>query len=485
MEEKSRSRQNRGAGGDTAAGSDSAPVTTTGADQRCPRRRLICVVVGLTLLMFAADQTAVATALKQLGTDLGAGVAWVGWTITIHAVGQIIALPLGGRLGDQFGGRRVVIAAMSVFVVLSLACGLAQNIGQLLVCRLMQGFACGALVPSANGIVAHQFGRDRDRALALFTNVFPVGAILGPLLSGLCLELGSWRFSFLAEVPLGSALLVATVALVPDPPRRTVKQVDVTGIILLTTTLLAGMIAVALLGSPGMGAARSVGAAVAATASAVALRGFYRHSLRHPDPVVPIRLLTGREMAPMNLVNTVIGSCALGFSALLPMYAQTRYGLPPLAAGSLLTARAVCIVATSGVAVALLRATGYKPLLLGGMSVTVVGLVTTAVHPPAGISPAVWLTVAVAAMGAGMGLAAPSSSNACMHLVPGDVPAVSGLRLLFRQIGGIMAISSVTAASAGRSNPSTTTAVGFGVLAALMTLTIIVTARLPNHRGRW
>ncbi|NIY69410.1 MFS transporter [Streptomyces malaysiensis] len=485
MDENNLRPTDRSSPGSTADGSASGLVTTTGEFSPLPGRRLVFIVVSLSLLVFALDQAAVATALKTLGADLGVSLAWAGWTITVYAVGQILALPLGGRLSDQFGGRRVVLVAIGAFTVMSLACGLAQNIGQLLACRLVEGLACGALVPATNGIIAHQFGRDRDRALALLTSVFPVGAIVGPLLGGLFITLGSWKVIFLANLPAGATLFVAALAVVPAPPLRTFRHVDVMGILLLTATLLAGMAAIAQLGSLSTSAARPVMAAVPATATVVAGCAFFRRSRRHPEPVVPIRLLTGRGMGPMNLVNTVIGCCALGFSTLVPVYAQTRYALVPLAAGLLLTARAVCVVATSGLAIGLLRRTGYKPLLLGGMSATVLGLVLTAVHPPAGISPTAWLVVATVVMGVGMGLSAPSSSNACMHLVPDDVPAVAGLRLLFRQIGGITTISVVTAVCSTGSNPGVATAIAFGVLAALMSVAILVTARLPNHRGQW
>jgi MFS family permease len=450
-----------------------------------PRRWFVFAVVGLSLLMFAMDQTAVATALTALGRDLGADLAWTGWTITIYSVGQILALPLGGRLSDQFGGRRVFLVAVAVFALTSLACGMAGNLGQLVGCRFLQGLACGVLLPAGSGIVAHAFGRDRDRALALFTSVFPFGAIAGPLLGGLILTVAGWRGIFLISLPIGLVLLVAGHLLVRDPPRKRPQRVDLAGIVLITVMLLTGMTAIARLGSLGSGTAGPLTVAGAALASVAAGWTFVRHARRHPDPVVPLRLLSGGGLGSMNAANVVLGAAALGFSALVPLYAQTRYAMLPLAAGVLLTARAVGMVIASSTAVALLRRTGHRPLLMVGMGAAVTGLALTAVPPAAGLSPALWLGIASAVMGIGMGFAAPASNNAGMHLVPDSVSAMSGLRILFRQLGAIVAVSVTTAVSASSSDPGVATGWAFGVLAVLMAGATVVAARVPNQRGRW
>lgn len=199
--------------------------------------------------------------------------------------------------------------------------------------------------------------------------------------------------------------------------------------------------------------------------------------------MVPWRLIAGRGLGIMNVTNVLFGAAVIGFSALLPLYAQTRYGIAPLAAGALLTGRAAGTIATSGLSVALLRRTGHRPLLLCGMGIIVLGLLLSAVPAP---GPAeVWLLVAATVLGVGMGLTGPAANNAGMHLVPGDVTAVSGLRIMFRQIGGIAAIAATTAAMAASDSPGEAGAVAIGVLAALLAGIALLAARIPNRRGRW
>ena len=122
-------------------------------------------------MMASVDQTIVATALPALQHDLHASVNWSSWTITIYALGQILMMPLAGKLGDQFGRKKIFLGAAVLFTAASLCCGFASNIYLLVGLRGLQALGGGAFMPSATGIVAQQFGRDRDRALGLFSKI--------------------------------------------------------------------------------------------------------------------------------------------------------------------------------------------------------------------------------------------------------------------------------------------------------------------------
>ena len=139
-----------------------------------PRRHLVFAVVAMALFMSAMDQTIVATALNAIQTDLHAELTWSGWTITIYSLGQIIAMPLAGKLGDHFGRKRVFLTAVVVFTSASLACALAGDIYVLVALRAVQAIGGDGLVPSATGIIADHYGPARDRAVGMFTSIFPV-----------------------------------------------------------------------------------------------------------------------------------------------------------------------------------------------------------------------------------------------------------------------------------------------------------------------
>jgi EmrB/QacA subfamily drug resistance transporter len=459
-------------------------ATVEAAPRRAVVRWLVFATVVLAMLMHAIDQTSVATALSAMQTDLGASLAWIGWTITVYSVGQILVLPFAGALGERFGSRRIYLLAVTSFTTMSVLCGLSSGTVELIVGRFLQGLSGGVLLPVATAIVSAEFGKDRDRAIALFSTAFPIGAILGPLAGGLILTFASWREIFFVNVPVGIVLVCLGRALIRETPRTAVGRADLVGIGWLTALLLSGMVAITRIGSFAEGWTGPASVALAASVSLVAGWFLLRHLHRHPAPIIPPRLLTGQRLGLMNLMNVLFGAAVLGFSALLPHYAQIRYGMAPISAGGLLTVRAVFMIILSAVAVSLLRRLGHRPLLLTGMAAMTVSLVLIAL-PPLHSGPELWLSLGAGVMGLGMGLAAPSSANAGMHLVPEQAAAVSGLRVMFRQVGAIVAISVVTAASSAAADPAAANAVAFLALAVVMGGAVALGARIPNQRGRW
>jgi MFS family permease len=185
----------------------------------------------------------------------------------------------------------------------------------------------------------------------------------------------------------------------------------------------------------------------------------------------------------MNLINLVYGAAALGFSALVPLYAQDRYHIAPLGAGTLLTARAVGMIAVAGMAAMALRRTGYRLPMVIGFAVLAGGLVMMALSP--GISPYAWLAIAAAITGFGMGLSVPASNNASLQLAPDQVAAIAGLRGMFRQSGSIIAVSVTTAIIARSSHPGLVQAHVFVVFAVLLIALLPLIRLVPDHHGNW
>jgi EmrB/QacA subfamily drug resistance transporter len=457
-----------------------------------PRRFLVFAIVSIALMMASVDQTIVATALPTLQRDLHTQVNWSTWTITIYALGQILMMPLAGKLGDQFGRKRVFLIAVIVFTAASLCCGLAGNIYLLIALRLVQALGGGAFMPSATGIVAQMFGPERDRALGLFSSIFPIGGIIGPVLGGVFVTYWTWRGIFLVNVPAGLLLLVLGAIFIPASVRRPDQSLDIRGVLLLGATLLSAMLGLAYLGSApsGTGAATthtslsSPEFLVPEAVAAVALVAFVRHSARAEAPFIPLRFLSGRGFGVMNLLNFLFGSAALGFAALVPLYAHNRYGLRSLQAGTLLTARAVGMIAIAGLAVFLLRRTGYRWPMVAGFSLTAVGLIVMAIAPH-GLSVYAWLALAAAICGIGMGVCTPAANNATMQLAPEHAAAVAGLRGMFRQSGAITAVSVTAAVVARSANPGLAQAHVFVVFAAILVLSLLLIPLVPEHRGNW
>ena len=447
------------------------------------RRKLIFAIVSMGLFMSAVDQTIVATALPAIERELHAPINWSGWTITIYALGQVLAMPMAGKISDLYGRKKVYLISAAVFTVASLCCGLSSDIYLLVGLRAVQALGGGAFMPSATGIVSDHFGKDRDRALGMFTSILPIGGIVGPVIGGVFVAVWSWRGIFLVNVPIGLLLIVLAARFVPgNAPKRVDSRIDLRGIGMLGALILFAMFGITYLGSGDVPVYSPVFLGSEAIAVAMTVL-FVRHSRTCPTPFVPYRLLRGRGFGVMNVINLLYGAAALGFAALVPLYAQDRFHIQPLGAGTLLTARAVGMICVAGLAVMTLRRTGYRLPMVLGFLVLVAGLVTMSITPH--LPPYLWLSVAAGITGCGMGLSVPASNNASLQLAPDQVAAIAGLRGMFRQSGAIAAVSVTTAVIARSTDPGIAQAHVFLVFAGLLLAALPLVFLVPDHRGNW
>ena len=216
----------------------------------------------------------------------------------------------------------------------------------------------------------------------------------------------------------------------------------------------------------------------------VSATAFVRHSARAASPFVSLRFLTGRGFGSMNLLNFLYGSAVLGFAPLVPLYAENRFRLGALPAGTLLTARAVGMIAVAAAAVWMLRRTGYRLPIAAGFVLCAAGLLWTA-SAPHGLTPYAWLALGSGVCGLGMGMATPAANNATLQLAPDHAAAIAGLRGMFRQAGAITAVSITAAVVARSADPGIAQAHVFLVFAAIIICSLPLVLLVPDHRGRW
>ena len=445
-----------------------------------PRRHLVFAVVAMALFMSAMDQTIVATALNAIQTDLHAELTWSGWTITIYSLGQIIAMPLAGKLGDHFGRKKVFLVAVAVFTSASLACALAGNIYVLVALRAVQAIGGGGFIPSATGIIADHYGPARDRAVGMFTSIFPIGGILGPILGGVIITYADWRTIFFVNVPVGVVLLALGWHLIRETGRKPADRIDVRGLLLLAFLMLTAMYGMTNL-DDGL---TSPWFLAPMLASVVLAWLFVRHTVRARAPFIPMRLLRGRGFGAMNVLNMLFGGAAIGFGALVPLYAEERFHLDPLEAGTVLTARGAGVICVAALAVLTLRRLGCRIPMTVGFTLIVTGFVLMA-FPPPNTNGYLWLMVAAGITGVGMGVSVPASNNAGLQLAPDQIASIAGLRGMFRQSGSIISVSVMTAVAADSTNPAMAQAHGFVVLSVLMLVAVPLIFTIPDHRGNW
>jgi EmrB/QacA subfamily drug resistance transporter len=450
-----------------------------------PSRHLIFGIVAVGLFMSSIDSTIVATALPAIHASLRTTINWAGWTLTVYSLGMVIVLPIAGKISDEFGRRRVFFCAVVVFTISSLLCGLSTDIYMLVAFRAIQAIGGGALQPSAAGIVAEHFGKDRDRAIGMFGTIASGGQVLGPVIGGILVGYLSWRWIFFVNVPIGIVLLGALVKFVPDSPRSARTRTDVRGLVLMGLFILAANFGITSIGNRNTTVYDPV-FLVPEVIALVALFLFIRHTRRSAEPFIPMRLLRAKGFAVMNSLNLLWGIVGFGVASLAPLYAEDRYHLTALSAGTLLAARGVGAIVIGAAAAMALRRTGYRLPLAVGFVVVAIGTVAMAISPRLGLSPYVWLTIGAGLTGLGNGLANPASRNACLQVAPNEVAAITGLRQMFVFMGIIFSVSTVTAILNRSSDPGIAQAHIFWVVAVVLLGVMVPLAfRVPEHKGSW
>jgi EmrB/QacA subfamily drug resistance transporter len=457
--------------------------TTALTGTKSPRRRVIFSICAMAILMGSIDSTIVMTALPKIGSELHSRLNWTGWVITMYSLGMIIALPIAGKISDQFGRKRVFLICVVLFTVSSLACGLSVSIYMLVPLRLVQALGGGAFMPSAAGIIGDQFGNNRDRGIGAISSIVPIGQITGPVVGGVITQFWIWRGIFFVNVPIGIALFLLAAHYIPKTRPREREHLDFLGISLLATTIVAGMLAMTQMGEKGMSITnmRVVGPAILCVGLGWL---FARHTRRAPMPFIPARFFYGPGFAPMNVLNFFYGTALVGFAALVPLYAENRYHIPISHAGTLMAARAVGAFSIAGLSTMLLRRVGYRLPMLVGFLVVAFGMVMISISPM-GLSPYWWVALFSLVVGLGVGCAAPATNNATLQLAPDNIAAITGLRGMFRQIGGIIYVSLATALLARSIHPGLTQAHIFVVQAIILVIMASLIRIVPDHRGTW
>lgn len=412
------------------------------------RRYVFFVVASLALFMMSVDSTIVATALATIQRGMKANLSWTGWVITAYQLTAMTVMPLMGRISDEWGRKRVFLACVTIFTTGSLLCALSPNIYWLIAARALQALGGGGFMPSAVGIVGDHFAEERARAVGLFTSIFPLGGLIGPALGGWILDLAGWQAIFLVNLPIGVLVLVLSHFLLEPDPEVQRTHLDLAGAGLFALSVLSVMYFMTRLGEDPAAASSWVTWLVLAT-SAFFLAAFLRREARASTPVLEVALLKNRAFAVINILNFLYGACVFGLLAFIPYYAQVAYGLSNLASGSLLTARAVGMMGMATVTSMSLKRTGYRLPMAAGflvLAASTLGL-SSSWHLQGVFGRRIadfwWLFALVAVSGVGVGLASPSSNNAALELMPDKIAAITGLRGMFRQTGGVIGTSAI------------------------------------------
>ncbi|MEV4221946.1 MFS transporter [Nonomuraea sp. NPDC049725] len=334
---------------------------------------LIIVALMLGMLLAALDQTIVSTALPTIVSDLG-GLEHLAWVVTGYMLAATVSTPLWGKLGDQYGRKRLFLAAIVIFLAGSALCGLSQSMGQLIAFRAIQGLGGGGLMVLAQAIVGDVVSaRDRGKYQGFFGAVFAVSSIVGPLLGGLFVDHLSWHWVFYVNLPLGAVALLVIVAALPGDASRTRHTIDYAGVALLggATTCL---VLITTWGGNTYAWTEPViiGLAVAAV---VLVAGWIRAERRAREPVLPLGLFRNRAFAMSSVVGFVVGFGMFGALTYLPLYLQIVHGVTPTLSGVFLLPMMAGTLTLSIVSGFVISKTGkYRYFPIAGTAIASAGM---------------------------------------------------------------------------------------------------------------
>ncbi len=412
------------------------------------RRYLIFALASLGLLMSSIDATVVAVALPNFIKDFGATILWAAWTVSIYYIAVTVSMPLMGNLSDSFGRKRVFLISLGLFTGSSLACGLAPNIYTLIGFRFLQGIGGAAFLPTASGIVSDYFPENRERAIGLFTGIFPIGGIIGPNLGGWIVSRYSWRYIFYINLPIGIILIISIMMLLRDSRALSRHRIDFAGAFFMSGSILFLMFGLSLIGE-SFGARSLLFAGVFWGLSISSLLLFFRREKKETNPIIDLALLRSTPFLAANVLNMVLGAGVFGIFAFVPFYATSVHKLSTLMSGMILTPRSIGIIPASAVTSFLLRRWGYRRPIIVGLSLAAISTIFLAPGRLWEIM-GMWfgtvelLSFLVLLTGIGMGIMLPAANNACIELMPERVATIVGLRGMFRTVGGALGVSLIT-----------------------------------------
>ena len=425
---------------------DVSPGAPPGRD--APRRgyghRGIALIILLCAqLMVILDATVVNIALPEIERGLNfsaTSLSWVmnGYTLTFGGL-----LLLGGRAGDILGRRRLFLIGVSLFTLASLAGGLATSAGLLLAARAAQGVGGALASPAVLALIVGSFpeGRERTRALAIYTGVITGGASLGLVLGGVITEWLSWRWVLFINVPIGLIALTAAPRFVSETPRQP-GRFDVAGALTSTLGMAALVYAFIRAAARGWGDGLAAGAFVLAV---VLLAAFLLTETRARQPITPLRLFADPSRSGSYAARLLLVAGMMGMFFFLTQFLQDILGFSPLRAGIAFLPMTIMVFGVSRAAPRLMTRAGPRAMMIAGMVPVIIGMAwLSRVSPGTGY----WTGVVgpMVLLGGGMGTVfVPLTTAALAGVQPADSGAASSMVNVMQQVGGALGLAVLVA----------------------------------------
>lgn len=424
---------------------------------------LVLATVCFALFMINLDGNVVNLAMPTIIRQFKATLPQMEWISNAYLLTFAVFLITLGRLGDQIGRKKMFLAGLVGFTVGSALCGSAQNVGQLIAYRVVQGVGGSAMMPATLSLITANFPpEERGRALGFWGAVSGLAFIIGPTLGGWLTQSGLgpainglvgirqfWRYVFYVNVPFGALAFVIALAVVPESrSSETANRLDVAGVALASTAVF--LLTFGFIEGPRYGWWKSVrgfslfGLSVVpmflVLAGLLGAAFFLYEKRRRTDPLVDLELFSDRNYSIGMVTGVILNFALMGAIFLVPLYCQSVLGIDPIHTGTLMIPFALALLVASPAAGILSDRIGGKYVLVAGLAVLaasdlLLGRFRVDTRPAELILPFV-------VMGIGMGMSMTPLTNLTLSGVSqGKTGGASGVLATTRQIGAVMGIA--------------------------------------------
>ncbi|MDP3174674.1 MAG: MDR family MFS transporter [Phenylobacterium sp.] len=422
-------------------------------------RRLTLISVMIVFLLSAVSQTIVATAMPRIIAELH-GLKLYAWATTAYLLSSTVMVPIWGKLGDLYGRKIILLIGMAIFMTGSCLSGLAGELGtlpllgggmtQLIIFRAIQGLGGGALFTTAFAILADLFPpRERARFQGLFGSMFGIASVVGPVIGGFFTDHGTvtlfghvvqgWRWVFYVNVPLALIALFMVLTQMPTTPHRGTGKVDVLGAGLIMVIFIPLLLVMTWGGRDHAWTSPLILSLVSLSILGAVAFVFVERTVW--DPILPLELFKNRTFVTANTAALVYSMAFMGVATFLPLYMQLGQGVGATKSGLVMLALMGGMIASSTINGQFVTRTGhFKPFMIGGGAVFLLGLCLLAtIGPDTSTFDLAWrLAITGIGLGPGQSLFGLAVQNAAP---PHQIGVTTSSSQFVRQIGGAMGVA--------------------------------------------
>ncbi len=348
----------------------------------------IAGAIVLGVIMAAIDMTVVNVAIPTFQDTFEASYADVAWAVTAYTLALATVIPITGWAADRFGTKRLYLIAIVLFIAGSIACSTATSLPMLVGFRVLQGLGGGMLMPLAMTILTKAAGPRRiGRMMALLGIPMLLGPISGPILGGYLIDIASWHWIFLINVPIGAAALLAGAKILPSDEGSESERFDFLGMLLLSPGLAAFLYGVSSI--PGEGTVGSAKVLIPGIIGAVLMVGFVFHALGKKNALIDLSLFRDRNLTTSVVTLIVFIVAFMGTMMLLPSWFMQVRGESTTMAGLLVAPQGIGAMLSMPIGGRLVDSIGSRFVVLPGIALILVGL---GLFTQVGVDTSFWYT---------------------------------------------------------------------------------------------